>query len=223
MKNLIYTLSDPTTHEVRYVGLSTRGMVRPRAHLSPSVLTRETHKNHWLRALVAKGKRPIIAVVAAWDSIAFEELCGAERYWIRYFRDNGSPLTNATDGGEGTVNPPPDIRAKNGSARRGVRLSLELRARMSASRRGRPLSEEHRRRIGEGNMGHQTSDATRAKIGAANKGRKLSAEHRAKLSAASSASLKGRPVTPETRAKIGAANKAARARAATNYGAADAS
>ena len=102
--NLIYVLLDPDTYEVRYVGLSTRGLERPREHIRPSSVRRaKGYKGNWLRKLFSEGKTPLIRVIQQWFFIPYEDLCAAEVYWINYFNDLGCPLTNLCIGGQGPV------------------------------------------------------------------------------------------------------------------------
>lgn len=103
MKYLIYILMDPFYYEVRYVGLSTRGIRRAKDHFCPCNLKVNTHKTNWIKSVIRQGSMPIIRVVQQWRSMGYKELCAAEVYWISYFKGVGCPLTNATDGGGGMI------------------------------------------------------------------------------------------------------------------------
>lgn len=98
-KYIIYALQDPITYEIRYIGKSGSGLLRPKAHIIPSRLQSCTHKNHWIKSLLKQGLRPIIKVVQELSN--FNELNTAEIYWIQYFKDIGCLLTNSTKGGMG--------------------------------------------------------------------------------------------------------------------------
>lgn len=101
-KFLIYGLVDPRTQELRYVGKSTKGLLRPRQHMTPAFLRRDTgHKGNWIRQLQAEGLKPEIEVLETHESA--EALPDAEQHFIAYFRSLGCRLTNHTDGGEGCV------------------------------------------------------------------------------------------------------------------------
>ncbi len=130
-KFLIYTLSDPRTDEVRYVGKSCSGMKRPRNHRSPSNIESFTHKNNWLRSIVPL--KPVIEVVEEFSNP--DGLVDAERFWIAQFRAWGFKLTNGTDGGDGLC---------------GTIHSPETRARIGAGNRGKVRSEENRISISRG-------------------------------------------------------------------------
>lgn len=206
-KFIIYAMSDPRTDEVRYVGMSSSGMARPMRHLQPLGLSRDdTYKGRWLRGLVASGSSPGIHVLSVMDSRA--GLPGEERRWIQYGRAMCWPLTNCTEGGDGLVNPTPEVRAKMSashtgkpSSRKGYKHTPETLARMAAARVGRKLTPEHRAAIAASGigrrhsaeaiakmsaakMGHEVTAEARAKIGNGHRGRKLTDEHRASLRAA---------------------------------------
>lgn len=114
---IIYTISDPETKEVRYVGKSAVGESRWKEHLKGSSLKLRTHKNNWLRSLVSKGLSPVFTVIETVESEA--QLDAREIYWIAAYRDMGARLTNATNGGEGST---------------GRVLSLETRQKQSQKR-----------------------------------------------------------------------------------------
>ena len=130
---LIYGLVDPITGQLRYIGRSCSGLRRPRRHTIPSELAKDqTHKGRWLRSLDTA--RPQIVVIQQLpDSELLNE---AERFWIAYFRQLGCPLTNLTDGGEGTA-------GINKGRKRPDLVSL------NRSRAGRPLSDSHKLKISQ--------------------------------------------------------------------------
>lgn len=96
----IYTLSDPRTTQVRYVGKSVDPVRRLRNHLTPSRLTRQTtHLANWLKLLKSLGLRPLLAVVES--NLTEESWPIRETYWISKFKEDGCDLTNCLPGGEG--------------------------------------------------------------------------------------------------------------------------
>lgn len=187
----VYGLVDPISRIPFYVGESTIGMRRPRAHASKG----------WTYDVVIL--EPVgdptapVASICPWlpegrNPTALHE---AERWWIALGRAFGWPLRNRTDGGEGTHGHQhgPETRAKMSDARRGRVLTPETREKISASRRGQPFSAEHRAKLSAIQVGQRRgplSAETRAKIAAAKTGRPsapFTSEHRAKLSAAAKA------------------------------------
>lgn len=94
----IYTLEDPDTKSVRYVGKT----VSPLKHRLSQHLTDtrgRTHKNNWIKQLLSNGKYPIIRIVdiVPWGISAEEEIL-----WISYFSQHFN-LTNLSFGGEGAL------------------------------------------------------------------------------------------------------------------------
>ena len=154
---LIYGLLDLRTGELRYVGQSTSGLVRPRAHALPSTLSKEknTHKANWIRLLQRQGLQYEILIVEECSVVELDEY---ERFWISYFRFVGCRLLNLTDGGGGP---------------RGLKHSAESRTKMSVSRTGRPKTPEHRAKIAAGLL-----------AGGRHKGKTISLEHRVQISIA---------------------------------------
>jgi hypothetical protein len=139
VKCLIYALVDPRTEEIRYIGKSSRGMVRPRQHSQAARLTDGTHKANWIKGLVSAGMMFRVSVLEELSEVA--SLDAAERRWIARGRSLGWPLTNATDGGDGTLGLKftEEHRRKIAMARLGKQHSPETRARMSTAKKGKPL------------------------------------------------------------------------------------
>jgi hypothetical protein len=93
--NIIYGLIDPRTNLIRYVGLSSRGMRRPKDHRRSSCP--ESYCRRWVKTLQKLGLDYEITVLEVLAHPA--ELSQAERWWIAFGRACGWPLTNCTDGG----------------------------------------------------------------------------------------------------------------------------
>lgn len=199
---IIYGLVDPRTLLARYIGLSASGLERPSRHRRPSELRRHGHKTNWIKALHALGLDYTIVVL---EEVASRgALADLERFWIAYGRACGWPLTNLTDGGEGSKGLMPEVREQIANTLRGHKRTQESIEKQFATRKAN---------------GYKHSDKTRAKMRASNvgksrptlKGKPLTAECRAKISAAKIGKerpmLKGKPLSAEHRAKISAAAK----------------
>lgn len=190
---IVYGLVDPRSDELRYVGKSTSGLIRPRSHFCPSNLTERTHKGHWVKSLVTVGLRPQIVILEEVPEDA--SLNEAEEFFIAYFRFLGCRLTNATKGGDGA---------------RGVKRSEASRAKQSAATLGRKKSPAHRAAIAAALKGHAVPDVVRRKIADAHRGntycvgRKLSPESRAKMSESVKRTswVRGKKMSEETRRKM---------------------
>lgn len=125
---IIYGLTDPndSSHELRYVGRSMSGLVRPSRHFAGSYRKQrdgrwqhDQYVNRWIRSL--DGRRPEIVVLEEIDfSVADPDadLNMQEALAIEFYRELGHRLTNGTAGGEGT---------------RGHRQSIDTRQKIGAS------------------------------------------------------------------------------------------
>jgi hypothetical protein len=209
----IYSLTDPRTGNVRYVGKTEKTLER-RVHehlLEAKRGYRHSYRLHWLQELVALSLRPTVAILEAGTG----DWQAAERKWISLLRKTGSDLVNGTDGGDGLSNPGAEIRTKISLASRGRHHSAETRAKISSARLGHLVSVDTRAKISRANKGTMpaTWGTTRppevmAKMWAAVKGQPKSAEHKAKLSIALKGRIpwnKGTPMSAEQRAKLSVA------------------
>lgn len=98
----IYTLTDPRTREIRYIG-KTSGTLKNRwyAHCSNYKLQKnKSKKNSWIISLKANGYKPIITLL---DLVPDSEWEFWEAYWIEQFIQWDFNLTNMTKGGEGNT------------------------------------------------------------------------------------------------------------------------
>ena len=203
---LIYGLVDPFSGQIRYIGLSTTGLKRPRTHLFPcNWKYGRSYKERWVRGLFKRGAAPIIKIIQQWKVISFEELCNAETYWIGYFRGLGCRLTNITDGGEGTIGYKfsTKSRLKMSLAKKGKSPSESARKNMALAQKGRKHSEETKSKIAASHKGLGHSDETKAKLSEINKGKKLSGDTKSKISS----SLRGRKLSSEACANISKGRK----------------
>jgi len=93
-KYLIYGLVDPSTNQLRYIGLSTRGIGRPKAHLCDGPAFQKRYENSrfnkyqcWRQSLIKLGIKPEIIVIEECSSI--ETLNEAEEFYIAYYKSIG--------------------------------------------------------------------------------------------------------------------------------------
>lgn len=102
----IYTLTDPITNEIRYVGKTTKTLdERLTYHYYNLKKTKNKHKIHWFGKLSKLGLKPIIELV---DEVDDKEWKFWERYWISQFKTWGFNLMNYLVGGEGFT--PEDVK-----------------------------------------------------------------------------------------------------------------
>ena len=97
----IYTLKDPITNEVRYIGKTKRKLVdRMYSHTSNYKLEKEkSNKNSWIKSLKNKNLKPIIEELDLVEDNNWEFW---EQFYINLFKSWGFKLTNMTTGGEGS-------------------------------------------------------------------------------------------------------------------------
>ncbi len=194
MKAYIYSLFDPRSKEIRYIGKANNPTMRLYRHL------RETYnspKCRWIKSLLNSGVLPEMDILEEVDASDWEE---SERFYIGYFRFLGCRLTNLDAGGAVGKGRSDSTRVKLreiSSGRRawnkGKKASPEARAKMSAAASARvrtPVSEETRQKLRVANTGKAITEEQRAKISKTlmgnipwNKGRRLSQLHRNRLSA----------------------------------------
>ena len=93
----IYTLTDPRTNEVRYVGKANNVKQRYKAHLNRA-RKHQTYKKNWLEQLRREGLKPIIDVI---DVVPMGDWQYWETYWISQMKQWGFNLVNHTNGGDG--------------------------------------------------------------------------------------------------------------------------
>jgi hypothetical protein len=94
----IYTLSDPNTGLVRYIGKTNNIKNRLKRHLNNNSLSTTTKKNNWIISLLRNNLIPIIEVL---DEINSEEIDFYEKFYISLFKSWEFDLLNGTDGGDG--------------------------------------------------------------------------------------------------------------------------
>jgi hypothetical protein len=137
----IYGLKCPLEGVIRYVGLSTRGMKRPRQHWNKCE-TENSYKSRWIRRLKNAGLMYEIIVL---EEVSSPDILGkSEIEWIAFLKAIGAPLTNTAPGGElGLL---------------GVEFSESHRKKIGDAQRGRPKSEEQRRKMSLANTGKKYSD-----------------------------------------------------------------
>jgi group I intron endonuclease len=130
-----------------------------------------------------------------------EELFQKEMKWIRELKTQHPNGYNLTQGGDGIVNPSPEIRAKNAAEHRGKRASLETRRKMSVTRRGRKMPVGFADQVRRWMTGRIVSEETKQKISEVQRGKKRG-PYSPERCAAVSAGCMGRKVSPEVRARI---------------------
>jgi hypothetical protein len=179
----IYTLEDPRTKTIRYVGKTVDLTKRYIQHIH-SAFRYDSYCYRWIKALLLQKQFPIMKVV---EIVKIEDWQERERFWIANYPN----LTNITEGGTGgdtlTKNSNRDIiRAKLRIIRKGKRNPMYGKKRPDLSARNRALKGTKRPEVGLHNIGRKNPY-----LSALNKSRKglhLPLKTRRKISKA----LKGR-------------------------------
>lgn len=125
MIHYIYTLSDPNTNEVRYVGKTINTKRRYKQHLYDKRQT--SHKHSWIISLKKIGLKPIMKIIEECND-NWEE---REIYWISKYNN----LTNHKLGGNGG-----DDYKRN--------INQESIEKIRQANLGKILSKEHKEKIG---------------------------------------------------------------------------
>lgn len=96
----IYSLSDPITGEIRYVGKTIHNIQRRLYFHIHDSKSRNYHNANWIRSLATTQLQPIVELL---DVVENENWEFWEQYWICQCKSWGFRLTNHTSGGGGVV------------------------------------------------------------------------------------------------------------------------
>lgn len=134
----IYTLTDPRSGLVRYVGKSDSPNQRNHAHKRD--VGCKTHKQSWIKGLFDDGfDGPIMNII---DEVPYADWAYWERQYIKMFKSAGAKLVNLNEGGVGPE-PSRETRLKMSiAAKRKPRMSEETRMKIAASLRSK-ITPEH--------------------------------------------------------------------------------
>jgi len=91
----IYFLKDPSSNEIRYVGLSYNVERRFKEHLKDK---NDSYKKRWINNLLINHTEPSVEIIKS--GLSLSEAFELEKYYIKYLKENGVRLTNETSGGE---------------------------------------------------------------------------------------------------------------------------
>lgn len=98
----IYSLCDPITNKIRYIGQTKNIKNRFYKHIYDAKLNGFKNKRcAWIKSLLNKNLKPILSIV---DEVSIDNWMYWEKYWINEYKALGFDLVNSTDGGEGSYN-----------------------------------------------------------------------------------------------------------------------
>lgn len=144
----IYALYDPRNGKVCYVGKTQqKPMDRLYRHIAAARQGRTTFVAAWIRALLYRGRRPVLEVLEETDNE-----CGParEQFWIEAFIVQGHRLKNMTKGGYGSL---------------GYKHNAKARAKIKAKRVQQTFSEETREKFRQNMAGNQRAVGSRGGCG----------------------------------------------------------
>ena len=93
----IYGLYCPITNELRYIGKSNDVKSRLNSHRKNSKKL-ISEKDIWINSLIINGQSPLLRVI---EEVKIEDWKCKEKFYIKYFLDNGCRLLNQCGGGNG--------------------------------------------------------------------------------------------------------------------------
>lgn len=201
----IYCLFRPWNGEPCYIGKG-----KNKRYLEHHKLGAKHYNTHLARIFIKAAKLGLeVPVVILQESLADEQALEYEITLIKVIGRNlnGGPLVNMTDGGDGTVNLPPEvikrIAAKVSASMKGIVFTPQHCAAISAAKKGvavGPMSLEQRAAIGNAHRGRTRSEQEREALRAGQ--RSMTEEAKALKSARITAALTGKRFTAEHRAAI---------------------
>lgn len=155
----IYALVDPFTGRIRYIGKSIRPDGRLADHCNDKS---KTWRTNWIQSVLSKGSKPELRILETLEND--QDWQSVEIAWIARGRELGWPLTNCTDGGDGLVNPPEEVRQKMRETWTGRKHRPESLIKIGNASRGRKHTPEHRERIRKKMAGRIFTDEWRQRI-----------------------------------------------------------
>lgn len=180
----IYTLSDPITNDIKYIGKATDLDIRLDKHikLGKENIGKNSNKRvSWIKSLLKKGLEPKMEIL---DEVPEQEWKFWETYWIWQFLTWGFKLKNGTYGGDGCNGFTPDVCKKLSLLNTGEKNPMygkthtkEAREKISKGNLGKKYTKEVREKISKSKMGHIVTDKTRTKISNELKGNKNALGH----------------------------------------------
>lgn len=137
---IIYTLSDPDTLEIKYIGKTSKSIEkRLQGHIDDAKYRKKLNKRlSWVKSLIKKGKTPIIEQL---DIVNEKYANSAEIYWISQFKTWGFTLKNDTEGGDG-IFMSKEIREKISVNCKNKKRSQATKDKMSLSKKGKRTGKE---------------------------------------------------------------------------------
>jgi len=120
-----------------YIGFSQTPYDRFVSHLKEVISGGCTYKCRWIRSLFQEENvEPILSILCVLQSV--DEAKRVESAWILRLRARGVDLTNATNGGDGLINPTAETRLKMSASHLGKKMPIEVRQKIQKANTGKP-------------------------------------------------------------------------------------
>ncbi len=172
----IYTLSDPITKEIRYIGVTRNSLNKRLSGHIKDAQRYDYHNSRWIRSLLKNNLKPLIEQLDECDVYNWNDV---ETYWIAQFKCWGFNLTNSKDLSTGISTYSDETIKKLRAAQLGRKLSEEtkekirINTRISLIGKNRKLSEETKEKLRIANIGKRALEKTKEKMSIAHKNRIL--------------------------------------------------
>ena len=98
-KGYIYSLIDPRTKEIRYIGSTTTPKARLTQHLSES---NNIKKFNWIQSLLSENLKPILNII---ECVNVSNLIEREQYWANYYKELSSLFNSVVPGTTEKIEP----------------------------------------------------------------------------------------------------------------------
>lgn len=196
MTSYIYSLSDPQTKEVHYVGKTNFPKQRFSGHIQSAYHTKRASAL-WIKSLLDSGKYPVMSILEESDEEHWKD---SERKWIAHYRSIGQADCNRNDGGEGVSHQSEETRKKLSKIKKNLYKNKEFSDKMMRSIKdpnrckkisqalsGKKHSPEHVKKLPQNTKGHKMPEEVKKKISKSLMGNQF---------------RKGKPITEEAKQKI---------------------
>jgi group I intron endonuclease len=155
----IYSLNEPNSEIVRYIGFSYNPNKRYEEHLRENNIC---YKRNWVKSLKNENQLPLLYIIE--DGLTKDEALQKEIHYIKLLKSVGARLTNSTIGGEAPMadkKHTEETKAKMSEDRKGEKnafygkkMSKELKEKLSLCHKGKPswskgkrFTEEHKLKL----------------------------------------------------------------------------
>lgn len=155
-----------------YLGISVSFDSRKRNHRLETKKGNPLPKYNKMRKIVdGNWEKVYDHIVVLEEGVLIENLHQREIDLIKEYRDKGINLYNLTDGGEGCLNPSPELLEKLRQSRIGSKRTEQARKKMSEARKGIVFTEEHKKNLSKARKKRKTTQETRDKTSKTSKGK----------------------------------------------------